>query len=125
MTATNARATRDFKTNTKGLSITVGTDVETNNAAGDQINQFQSQLSDWRINWVDETDREKTDFDSIFGSVVTNLKGQIVKLKAKLKSITGKDLAAVKDAEAEAERIKKDNEAKRRGLDAATQKLKK
>jgi len=125
ITATGARATRDFKTNAKGLSITVGTDAQTNNAAGDQITQFQSQLSDWRINWVDETDRKGTDFDSIFGSVVTNLRGQINKLKAKLKSITGKDLASVKDAEAEAERIKKENEAKRRGLDAAAQKIKK
>jgi hypothetical protein len=118
-------ATDTFKSNASGLNVSVGTDAETNRAAGDAIREFESQLFSWKAAWLRETKKSGTDFDSIFAGTVTNLKGKINQLKAQYKSITGSDLTSAKDAEAEAERIKKENEARRRGLDAAAQKLKK
>jgi len=118
-------ATDNFKSNATGLNVTVGTDAETNRAAGDAIRQFESQLSTWKNAWIRETDSTAAKYDAIFGANVSTIKAKVAQLKAQYKSITGKDLASVKDAESEAERIKKENEAKRRGLDAAAQKLKK
>lgn len=118
-------ATDTFKSNVNGLNVTVGTDVETNRLAGDQIVQFESQISTWKNAWVRETKKSYADFDAIFAGNVATFRAKANQLRTWYKSVGGKDLASAKDAEAEAERIKKENEAKRRGLDAATQKLKK
>lgn len=118
-------ATDTFKSSAGSINVILGTDAETNRAAGDQIVQFESQITTWKNSWVRETKKSYADFDAVFGGIVSTLRAKANQLRTWYRSVSGKDLASAKDAEAEAERIRRENEARRRGLDAATQKLKK
>jgi hypothetical protein len=117
-------ATDSFKANVTSLNVTVGQDEATNTAAGAAIQGFEAQLTAWRNAWVRETKKSYGVYDSTFGSIVEYLKGKAEELRTQLRLITGEDLASVKDAEKAAEQAKREADALRRGLDAASQKLK-
>jgi hypothetical protein len=117
-------STDTFKTNATSLNVTMGVDDATNNAAATAINTFDAQLKNWKKSWVRERDSNDTEFNKIFGGTVTRLEGKIAELRAQYSLITGKDLKAVKDTESDADRIKKENELKRKGYDAASQRIK-
>lgn len=117
-------ATDAFKAAAAGISVTVGQDAATNDAAGAAIQQFEAQLNTWKRSWVRQTKKTNAAFDAAYGGPFSIFQTKINELRAQLKLITGKDLKSVEDAAKAEELLKQKNDNIRRGLDAASQKLK-
>lgn len=118
-------AGRAYKQAANGLNVVAGQDKATNTAAGNAITNFRRSFKNFRLDWVQQSNPKKTfaQFDSLYGGLKSSVDSLSNELEAKLKEITGEDLASVKDAELSAEETKKQNDLKRKGYDAASQRL--
>jgi len=117
-------ATDTFKANVSSLNVSLGTDQATNDAAGAAITAFEEQIKTWKKSWVRERSSTDADFTKLFGFIETALNAKVSQLKSQYSTVTGEDLKAVKDAELNEEKVKQQNDLKRKGYDAATQNLK-
>jgi hypothetical protein len=120
-------AGRAYQQSANSLNVVAGQDKATNTAAGNAIINFRKSFKNFRLDWVQQSNPKKTfaQFDSLYGGLKSSVDSLSNELEAKLKEITGDDLASVKDAELSAEETKRQNELKRKGYDAASQRLEK
>ena len=121
-------AGRSYKSKASSLNVVAGQDKATNTAAGNAITQFRTAFKNFKLDWLQENrslKKTSAQFDSLYGGLKSAVDGLAADLEAALKEITGEDLASVKDAELSAEETKKQNELKRKGYDAASQRLEK
>ena len=120
-------AGRAYKQAASSLNVVAGQDKATNTAAGNAITNFRKSFNNFRLDWVQQSNPKKTfaQFDSLYSGLKSSVNSLSDELEAKLKEITGDDLASVKDAELSAEETKRQNELKRKGYDAASQRLEK
>jgi hypothetical protein len=121
-------AGRNYKSKASSLNVVAGQDKATNTAAGNAITNFRKAFTNFKLDWLQENRPQKktsAQFDSLYGGLKSAVDGLAADLEAELKKITGEDLASVKDAELSAEETKKQNELKRKGYDAASQRLEK
>jgi len=116
-------ATKEFKRIAATLSVQVSADKSTNNSSLDVINQFQTDYTTWKYTFIDQEGQD--DWDAIYGGDGPYIYNQAVQIKSIINSINGENLADQQAAaDAEAERIRKQNELIRKGYDAASQALK-
>lgn len=116
-------ATKEFKRQAATLTIQVSEDKTSNQSALDSIAQFKADYTTWKYTFINE--ETQASFTKIYGATGKYLYQQAVEIESIIKSINGQDLAKTKaDAEKEAELRKKQNDLLRKGLDAASQKLK-
>jgi hypothetical protein len=121
-------AGRNYKSKASSLNVVAGQDKATNTAAGNAITNFKKAFTNFKLDWLQENrslKKTSAQFDSLYGGLKSAVDGLAADLEAALKEITGEDLASVKDAELSAEETKKQNELKRKGYDAASQRLEK
>jgi hypothetical protein len=121
-------AGRNYKSKASSLNVVAGQDKATNTAAGNAITNFRKAFTNFKLDWLQENrslKKTSAQFDSLYGGLKSAVDGLAADLEAALKEITGEDLASVKDAELSAEETKKQNELKRKGYDAASQRLEK
>jgi hypothetical protein len=121
-------AGRSYKSKASGLNVVAGQDKATNTAAANTITNFKKAFTNFKLDWLQENrslKKTSAQFDSLYGGLKSAVDGLAADLEAALKEITGEDLASVKDAELSAEETKKQNDLKRKGYDAASQRLEK
>jgi hypothetical protein len=121
--STAASAIRNFKQFASNFNVTVAADDSSNRQAHDTVNSEFTNTYNAGSEII--SDEGQTDYEKYYKPKFDDLRATLTSIRNKISQITKSDTKSIKDAEAEAERIKKDNEAKRRGLDAAAQKLKK
>jgi hypothetical protein len=116
------------------FSINVSSDKNTNSGEIDKASALKRTNSQWKQSFIDDRpslelgdDNAQSEFkkqkqDTVFNTI----NQQVANIISVINSISSQNLQkAEEDAKKEAERIKKENEAKRKGLDAASQKVKK
>ena len=118
-----ASAIKNFKQFASNFNVTVAADDSSNRQAHDTVNSEFTNTYNAGSEII--SDEGQTDYGQYYKPRFDNLRATLTSIRGKISQITKSDTKSIKDAEAEAERIKKENEARRRGLDAATQKLKK
>ena len=116
-------STKEFKRIAATLAVQASEDKNSNASALDVIKQFQADLGTWKAEHINESGQ--TNWDTVYFSSSKFLYGQASEIISIIESIDGQNLAKSKEeADKEAERIRKQNELRRKGYDAASQKLK-
>jgi len=118
-----ASAIKNFKQFASNFNVTVATDDSSNRQAHDTVNNEFTNTYNAGSEII--SDEGQTDYNQYYKPKFDSLRTTLTSIRSKISQITKSDTKSIKNAEAEAERIKKENEAKRRGLDAAAQKIKK
>lgn len=118
-----ASAIKNFKQFASNFNVTVATDDSSNRQAHDTVNNEFTNT--YNVGSEIISDEGQTDYNQYYKPKFDSLRTTLTSIRSKISQITKSDTKSIKNAEAEAERIKKENEAKRRGLDAAAQKIKK
>jgi hypothetical protein len=114
-------AINNYKQFAQNFSANVTADAGSNKQTHETINNEISNTYTAGSEIID--DEGQSDYEKYYKPKFDNLRNILVSIRNKVNKITPSDTKSIANAESEAERIKKENEAKRRGLDAASQKL--
>lgn len=117
------QASKDFKLAAKSFTVTAAADKGTNQSALDAVNTFQQDYTTWKYTFIDQEGED--DWERIYGKVGPFIYKQSNQIKSILNSLIGENLDKKQsEADKEAELRKKQNDLIRKGLDAASQRLK-